>query len=69
MQEHVHNEPGDIEAWLELALIRIDFDLNCTDNDAYNEVSQLQTEDCFIFEFVRCMLLCLVCHMIPRPVM
>jgi tetratricopeptide (TPR) repeat protein len=36
-QEHVCNEPGDIEAWLELALISIDFDLNCADVIAYNK--------------------------------
>lgn len=38
-QDHVRDNPGDVEAWLELALAQIDFDLNCTDTDAYNEVS------------------------------
>nr|PNR52505.1 hypothetical protein PHYPA_008879 [Physcomitrium patens] len=37
IEKHVDKEPEDIEAWLELALTRIDFDLHCTDIDAYNE--------------------------------
>lgn len=31
--------PGDIEAWLELALTIIDYDLTCQDVDAQKEVS------------------------------
>ena len=38
-QELVIKEPGDVEAWLELGLTHIDFDLNCVDMDAYNDVS------------------------------
>ncbi len=31
--------PADIEAWLELALTVIDYDLSCQDMDAHKEVS------------------------------
>ncbi|CAK9231302.1 unnamed protein product [Sphagnum troendelagicum] len=33
-EEHVLKHPGDIEAWLELALTIIDYDLTCQDVDA-----------------------------------
>ncbi|CAM6033052.1 unnamed protein product [Sphagnum compactum] len=35
--EHVLKHPGDIEAWLELALTIIDYDLTCQDVDAQKE--------------------------------
>ncbi|CAM6010772.1 unnamed protein product [Sphagnum balticum] len=36
-EEHVLKHPGDIEAWLELALTIIDYDLTCQDVDAQKE--------------------------------
>ncbi len=36
--------PADIEAWLELALTVIDYDLSCQDMDAYKEVSSKERE-------------------------
>lgn len=67
-QKHVDKEPEDIEAWLELALTRIDFDLHCTDIDAYNEVSQLQSKGCCMFGFLRCQLLRLISRHIKTTI-
>jgi hypothetical protein len=36
--------PADIEAWLELALTVIDYDLSCQDMDAHKEVSSEERE-------------------------